>query len=240
MKGVILSISPQAQIVDVSHEVDKFSVRMGAYVLASGAPYFPDGTVHVAVVDPGVGTDRRAIIVQTKRGCFVGPDNGVLILASQAQEILHIHELSNPKFMLPTVSSTFHGRDIFAPAAAHFSQGVAPSEFGAEIYDPVIPKFARVEYKNGSLTGEVLHVDDFGNVITNVTPKDLSSTGSVKVGFHHVSLQLSLLKTYGEAKPREPAALFGSSGFLEVALNRGSFAEKYRVNSGDKVEFECV
>ena len=236
MKGVILSINSHAQIVDIAHELDKFSVRMGAYMLASVAPYFPNEVVHVAVVDPGVGTSRRAIVVQTKRACFVGPDNGVLMLAAQAQGIEQIYELENPKFMMPHVSSTFHGRDIFAPAAAHLSLDVEPRMFGEEITDPVTPKFVKVETKNSILNGEVLHVDGFGNVITNLTRKDLDEATSVTIAFHDVSLQLPLTKTYSETKIKEEVLLFGSSGFLEIALNRGSFAEKYSLNSGDHIE----
>lgn len=236
MKGTIFMINSQAQIVDVTHEVDKFNVRMGAYMLACAAPYFPDGAVHVAVVDPGVGTQRRAIVIQTKRACFVGPDNGVLMLAAHAKGIEKIYELTDPKFMLLQVSNTFHGRDIFAPAAAHLSLGVSPCMFGAEVADPVTPKFAKVESKNGVLTGEVLHVDGFGNVITNLTRKDLKDATSVSVMFHHATLQLPLTKTYGETKPKESVVLFGSNGFLEVALNLGSFAEKYIINSGDRIQ----
>jgi len=236
MKGVILSVNSKAQIVDVSHEVYTFNVRMGAYILACAAPYFPDGAVHVAVVDPGVGTSRRAVVVQTKKACFVGPDNGVLMLAAQAMGIEHIYELSNPQFMLPQVSNTFHGRDIFAPAAAHLTLGVPPSMFGEEVAAPVTPKFTTVESKNGVLTGEVLHVDGFGNAILNLTQKDLAQATSVKVNFHHVSLQLALAKAYGQVKPQEATALVGSSGFLEVALNQGSFADRYSVKAGDRVE----
>ena len=161
--------------MDVSHGVDKFNVRMGAFMLASAAPYFPKGTIHLAVVDPGVGTERRAILVQTKQGFFVGPDNGVLMLAAQAQGIEHVYELANPKFMLRRVSCTFHGRDIFAPAAAYLDKGVDPKEFGPEITDAVAPKFAAVERKDSSLFGEVLHVDGFGNVITNIAQNEVST-----------------------------------------------------------------
>jgi S-adenosylmethionine hydrolase len=236
MKGAILTINPKATIVDVSHGVDRFSVRMGAFLLASAAPYFPEGTVHVAVVDPGVGTERRAIVVQTKRGYFVGPDNGVLMLAAQAEGIKHVYQLTNPKFMLPQVSSTFHGRDIFAPAAAYLDKGTAAKEFGPEITGATAPKFAAVERKGDVLIGEVLHVDGFGNVITNINQKEISQTKDAKINLHHVTLQLPLAKTYAQAKPKEPLALVGSHGFLELALNQGSFAEKYRVNAGDKIE----
>jgi S-adenosyl-L-methionine hydrolase (adenosine-forming) len=236
MKGAIYQINPKATIVDVSHLVDKFSVRMGAFILASVVPFFPKGTVHLAVVDPGVGTERRAILIETEHGFLVGPDNGVLMLAAQAQGIKHIYELSNPKLMLPKVSSTFHGRDIFAPTAAYLEKSVAPQEFGAEIIDPVTPKFANVEAKNGALLGEVLHVDSFGNVVTNIYPIELKDAKTIKVALHHVTLELPFSKAYGELQPREPLALVGSHGFLELALNRGNFSEKYRVNPGDRFE----
>ena len=209
---------------------------MGAFMLASAAPYFPKGTVHLAVVDPGVGTERRAILVQTKQGFFVGPDNGVLMLAAQNQGIEHIYELSNPKFMLPKVSSTFHGRDIFAPAAAHLDKGVKPSEFGPEITDAVIPEFASVKRRNGSLIGEVLHVDGFGNIITNISQKEIAQAKAVNVKLHNISLNIAFGKTYAQAKPQEPIALIGSHGFLEIALNQGSAAEKFHVTAGDKIE----
>lgn len=236
MKGVILSINPKAKIIDLTHDVEKFNTRMGAFMLASAAPYFPKGTIHLGVVDPRVGTERRAILVQTKEGFFIGPDNGILMIAAQTQGIEHIYRLTNQKYMLPNISHTFHGRDIFAPAAAYLDRGVAAEEFGPEITDAVTPKFASVERKNGCLMGEVLHVDGFGNVITNLTPKDLSQTASVKIAFHHASFELALAKTYGQVKSQEVTALIGSHGFLEVALNQSSFAEKYRVNAGDRVE----
>ena len=124
MKGAILTINPKATTIDVTHDVEKFNIREGAFMLASAAPYFPKGTVHLVVVDPGVGTERRAILIETKLGFFVGPDNGVLVLAAKNQGIKHIYQLTNPKFTLPNISGTFHGRDIFAPAAAHLDRGV--------------------------------------------------------------------------------------------------------------------
>lgn len=236
MKGAIYLINPKAAIVDVSHLVDKYSVRMGAFILVSAVPYFPKSTVHVAVVDPGVGTERRAILIQTKQNFLVGPDNGVLMLAAQVQGIKHIYELTNPELMLKQVSHTFHGRDIFAPAAAYLEKGVKPQEFGPEITDPVTPKFVSVETKNGALLGEVLYVDSFGNVITNITPAELKDAKAIKVALHHVTLELPFSKAYGELQPREPLGLVGSHGFVELALNRGSFSEKYRVNPGDRFE----
>ncbi len=236
MKGVILSINPKAKIIDLTHDVEKFNTRMGAFMLASAVPYFPKGTIHLAVVDPRVGTERRALLVQTKKGFFVGPDNGVLMLAAQTQGIEHIYKLTNQKYMLPNISHTFHGRDIFAPVAAHLDKGNAPSKFGEEITDPITPIFTNIDRKNNLLIGEILHVDGFGNIITNITQKELYQAKTLKVNLHNVSLQLEFSKTYAQTKPRESLALIGSHGFLEIALNQESFAEKYRVRPGDRIE----
>jgi S-adenosyl-L-methionine hydrolase (adenosine-forming) len=236
MKGVILTINPQATIIDVTHVVDKFNIRAGAFVLASAVPYFPKETIHLAVIDPDVGTERRAILIQTKRGFFVGPDNGVLMLAAQNQGIEHLYELSNSKFMLSKVSSTFHGRDVFAPAAAHLDKGIKPSEFGPEITKVATPKFARVERRNNALIGEVWHIDDFGNIITNISQKDMSQNHVVNVKLLGVLQNIFFGKTYAQANPHEPLALIGSHGFLEIALNQGNAAEKFHAKTGDKIE----
>jgi S-adenosyl-L-methionine hydrolase (adenosine-forming) len=236
MKGVILTINPNANIIDITHGVEKFNIRIGAFMLASAAPYFLKGTVHLAVVDPGVGTERRAILVQTNQGFFVGPDNGILILAAQCQGIEHTYELTNPKFMLSKVSCTFHGRDVFAPAAAHLDIGVKPFEFGPEIRDLVVPEFASVKRKNGSLIGEVLHVDSFGNLITNISPREIAKSKRVNVKLQNLSQNLTFVKTYALAKPQQPLALIGSHGFLEIALNQGSAAAKFHAVAGDKIE----
>ncbi len=236
MKGAILTINPKATIIDVTHDVQKFNIRMGAFMLASAAPYFPKGTVHLAVVDPGVGTDRGAILVQTKQCFLVGPDNGVLMLAAQNMEIEHTYELTNPKFMRLEVSSTFHGRDIFSPATAYLDTGVKPEEFGPEITKPVMPGFARLKSSNGTLTGEVLYVDSFGNIITNISRKEIAQTKTVNVKLPKFSLKLFLGKTYAQTKPKEAIALIGSHGFLEIALNQGSAAEKFHIAAEDKIE----
>ncbi len=237
MKGVILTIHPKAQVVDITHEVEKFDVRMAAFILASAAPYFPEGTVHLAVVDPGVGSQRRAILIQTKKGFFVGPDNGILVLAAQNQGIEHNYQLTNAKFMLPKISSTFHGRDVFAPAAAHLERGVQPAEFGPEIKDIVNPAFTKITQRGGSIIGEVTHIDGFGNIITNITEKDLihNRGEEFKVELRHVSLKLAFGKAYAEAKAEEPIVLIGSHGFLEIAINQGSAAEKFHAKAGDRI-----
>jgi hypothetical protein len=192
----------------------------------------------VAVVDPGVGTKRRPILIQTEQSFFVGPDNGILVLAAEKQGITRIHELSNPRLMLPKVSNTFHGRDIFAPAAAHLLNGVKPEEFGPEIREAAKPEFAKIKRKNGVLVGEVLHVDGFGNIITNISKKEVAQIhveASVSVELPNCKLKLKLCKAYGETKPRQPVALIGSHNFLEIALNQGNAAKKFKTKIGDKV-----
>jgi S-adenosylmethionine hydrolase len=239
MKAAILSISPNATIVDVTHDVAQFNIRMGAYVLASAAPYFPKGTIHVAVVDPSVGTRRRPLLVQTLHSFFVGPDNGLLILAAEQQGIKCIREITNARLMLPQVSCTFHGRDVFAPAAAHLANGVAPAEFGPEINDSVKPDFTKVTLREGVLIGEVLHVDNFGNIITNISSKEVARfrvADVANVQLPNQKLRLKLCKAYGEANQQEPLALIGSHNYLEIALNQGNAAEKFKVRPGDKMQ----
>ncbi len=238
MKAVILSINPEVRIVDVTHEVKKFDIHMGAYVLASVAPYFPPNTVHVAVVDPGVGTQRRAIVVETRRSFYVGPDNGLLMLAAQNEHITNVYKIDNPKYMLPKRSKTFHGRDIFAPAAAYLAAGIKPFDFGAAIDDYIVPDFAKPHQRNGELLGEVLHVDNFGNIISNISAEDLKNMGinegntlQVRLGDKIVSLMFC--SAYGEVAVGVPLALVGSSGFLEVSINQGSGSRIFGVKVGD-------
>jgi S-adenosylmethionine hydrolase len=237
MKAVILSINPNARIIDVSHEIEKFNIRMGAYVLASAAPYFPPDTVHVAVVDPGVGTKRRAVIVETSRSLYVGPDNGLLMLAAQKEHITNVYSVDNPEYMLPDVSKSFHGRDIFAPAAAHLTKGNEPSTFGTVIQDYIVPEFAKSRQRNGELHGEVLHIDDFGNIISNISKDDLKKMGFhegnnllVKVGNNTVTLRFC--SAYGEVSAGTSLALIGSSNFLEVAVNQESASRTFRAKVG--------
>lgn len=243
MKAAILGICPNAAIVDITHEIEKFSIRMGAYVLASAVPYFPKGTIHVAVVDPGVGTRRRPMLIQTRQGFFIGPDNGLLILAAEHQGISRIHEITNSRFMLPRVSSTFHGRDVFAPAAAHLANGVQPTEFGPEIRDAVRPEFTKVTLGKDVLVGEVLHVDNFGNIITNIGEKEIvriRMKDVVNVKLTNQKLKLKLCKAYGEAKPQEPLALIGSHNYLEIAINQGNAAAKFETRPGDKINLSLT
>ena len=245
MKAVILSINPQVQIVDISHEIEKFDVRMGAYVLASAAPYFLPKTIHVAVVDPGVGTKRRSIIAETNHGIYVGPDNGLLMLAAHKEDITNVYTICNTKFMLTKISKTFHGRDIFAPAAAHLSTGIKPSDFGPVIRDYVFPEFAEAQSKGGELLGEILHIDDFGNIICNISAKTIKDAGfhegdSLLVTLGNKTLNLPFCSAYGEVHAGALLALIGSSNFLEVAVNQGTTLKLFDVNVGDAFRISGV
>lgn len=237
MKGVILDLCPAASIVDITHGVEKFNIRSGAYMLASATPYFPKGTINIAVVDPGVGTQRRALIIETERSLFVGPDNGLLILAAQMQRIKRVFKITNKQLMLRKISITFHGRDVFAPVAAHLANGVPLEEFGGEILDFVKPSFAEVKMENGKVTGEVLHVDDFGNIITNIPKNELNYTEGavIKAELRHNHLQLSFLKAYSDVIPSAPLLLSSSQDLLEIAVNQGNAAKLLQVKPGDKI-----
>jgi len=238
MKAVILSLCPAATIVDVTHQIEKFNIRMGAYALAVAAPYFPKGAIHVAVVDPSVGTKRQAIVIQTENSHYIGPDNGVLALAAKNQGIRHIYKITNKKLMLPKVSDTFHGRDVFAPAAAHLANGTPPREFGPEIHKIVTPTFARITKRKNAITGEVICTDDFGNIITNLGEKELRSlnvNGNVNLKLKNTKLKLKLCKAYAQVEKQKPLAIIGSHNFLEISINQGNAAERFKIKSGDKV-----
>jgi hypothetical protein len=238
MKAVILNICPEAAIVDVSHQIEKFNIRMGAYILAAASPYFPKGSIHIAIVDPAVGTKRRALCIETKNGFFVAPDNGVLILAAKAQGISHVYEITNRKFMLPIISNTFQGRDVFSPAAANLASGVCPSDLGPEVRNLVIPEFARIVKGQYRIVGEVVHVDDFGNVMTNISGSELESVNrgkALKLRVGKAGLMVGFCKTYAEVEPKKPVVLIGSHGFFEISVNQGNAGRMLKVKIGDKV-----
>ncbi len=238
MKAAILSISSNVTIVDISHDIEKFNIKMGAYVLASSVPYFPKGTIHIAVVDPSVGTKRQPLLIQTKQAFYIGPDNGVLALAAKNQDIEHIYEIANRKFMLPKVSTTFHGRDIFAPAAAHLANGTSPSAFGPEIQEITMPEFAKITKREDGLVGEVIHIDGFGNIVTNFEKSELELLKvkkAVNIKLKDTKLMLKLCKAYTQAQPQEPLTIIGSHNFLEISVNQGNAAKHFKMKNGDKI-----
>jgi S-adenosylmethionine hydrolase len=247
MKGVILGINSDAQIVDVSHGVRPQHVLHAAFVTQAAWPLFPDGTVHVAVVDPGVGTERRALALVTPRGCFVGPDNGVLSSALpdgarpsdgaggapvSLPDGCRAFTISNPAYLREPVSATFHGRDVFAPAAAHLSMGRRPDQLG----DPVesifaFPPLRARRRQDGALESRVIHIDRFGNIVTDAHVADLPD-GALAVELAGESIP-GLVRTYAEGSGL--VALVGSSGYVEVAQPGGSAADALAVEIGDPV-----
>lgn len=243
MKAVIFQICPKAILVDITHELEKFNVRMGAFILSCAAGYFPNGTIHVAVVDPSVGTKRRPIMIETERGLFIGPDNGVLLLAAEKEGVRNYREITNRSLMLPEIANTFHGRDIFAPIAAHLASGIETEEIGPKIDKIVRPLFAKVTNRKAGVNGEVLHVDSFGNIITNIMEVHISQIGQgnwLKTKLARREVKLRLRKTYGEASRNELLALIGSHGYLEIAVNQGSAVEKFHAKRGDKISVSSI
>lgn len=243
MKGVILGIAPHARIVDYTHGVEPGNIAQAAYLLRSGCNYFPSGTVHVVVVDPGVGSDRRAIALQTPKWTFVGPDNGVLALAAQDardtwNEQVRLIELTNDQFWRPSLSATFHGRDLFAPVAAHLTAGVAFASLGQPI-DALLPAPIQTAQTigDGVLRGQIVHIDRFGNCITNVTRDDLAryDIGEQLVA-EIIDQQIAgLIRTYADASPGRLTCLIGSGGNLEIAVPNGSAAAMLGVGIGDRL-----
>jgi len=243
--ALITDFGLKDRIIDITHQIEKFNIRMGAFILASASQHFPKETIYVGVVDPGVGTKRRPIIVETSNSLYVGPDNGLLMMAAEKQGIKHVYEIKNKRYMLPKISRTFHGRDIFAPAAAHLANGISPEEFGPEIKDYIVPEYAKPIIEGDTVIGEVLHIDDFGNLITNVSEETLSEIGLaegdlIKFSFGEKSFRLKICRAYGEVDAGEPLAIIGSHNFLEFSVNLGNAAEYFGLRVGDKLRLEKV
>lgn len=238
MKGVLLSRCPDARLVDISHEIAPFCILSGAYTIDQAAPYFPRGTVHLVVVDPGVGTSRRPILLEALGQHFIAPDNGVLSLIVARDEIWKAYELSNPKLWLNSPSSTFHGRDIFAPVAAAVASGAArPEDVGPEIRDiQLLPDLQATQTAPGCWQGKVLSIDRFGNVISNFRSVDFPKFGSREFALSVVKHTVRTFKrAFGEAEQDLLFAYFGSSGYIEIGLNQQSAAAHLGVTAGEVI-----
>lgn len=241
MKGVILGINPAARIVDLTHGVAAQDIRGGALALAYSAGYFPAGTIHVMVVDPGVGTERRPILIETEENLFVGPDNGVLSLALEGRRVTHVIELADETYHLKPKSATFHGRDVFAPAAAHLSLGVPPRAFG-----PEREGYARLEWPEpmraeDEIKGEVIYIDNFGNLITNVRERDLNSLPRERIAVSLADLTIrGLTPNYASAPPEGYAALINSWGLLEICCFNGHADQRSGADIGDPVHVRAA
>jgi S-adenosylmethionine hydrolase len=242
MKGVILGICPDAQIVDLSHLVTPFEVSEGAFLIAQAYRFFPKGTIHVVVVDPGVGTSRRPIILEAAGQFFVAPDNGVLTMVYLEQEKRKVRAITNEKYFLKTVSHTFHGRDIFAPVAAHLAAGVKSNRLGKPVVDFLRLRFEKpVRSARRGWSGAVLKVDRFGNLITNFPAQDFPQIEKqpfeLLIGLQSVQ---RLAVNYAEAAPGEVFAIAGSSGYLEVSSSQASAAKILGCGVGAPVELRLL
>lgn len=234
MKGVILGINPEGKLVDVTHDIEPFSILEGALVLQGLSRWFPKGTIHVAVVDPGVGSGRRGIVASVAGQVFVGPDNGLLSLVAGATEPWETREIQNPAYMVPQPHPTFHGRDVFAPVAAHLSLGSPVHKVGPVIRDAVRLSIPCAEATEGGVQGEVIYIDRFGNLFSNIEATRITlPVACVRVGDVAVP---GLSRFFGQAEPGKPVALINSFGFLEIAVNRGNACEVLGIGKGARVQ----
>jgi len=234
MKGVLAGINPDAQVIDLTHGIPPQDVMAAALALRHSIAYFPRGSIHVVVVDPGVGGARRPLLIESAGNYFIGPDNGVLSLS--ITEPKAIFQLSNPDYHLKPISMTFHGRDIFAPAAAHLSMGVAPSAFGAKLASFITLRIPQVTRSQNRLEGEVVYIDGFGNLFTNIDERDLTGLplGKLVIGVGACVIR-GLAPSYDAVKANELTALVNSWGMLEIAAYKGNAQQNCGVKVGDKV-----
>ena len=236
LRGVLLSRCPEARLVDITHEIPPYAPLEGSLVLREACPRFPAGTVHLAVVDPGVGGARRPLAVLWEGHAFVGPDNGLLTpFLTGSARAFRLHD----SVALPDASPTFHGRDLFAPAAARLARGEPPERVGEEIRDALRIEVPRPRDDGGRLAGQILRVDRFGNLITNLERRDLEGRhGPLTVVIGRGTRVDGISRTYADGRPGDLLALFGSSGLLEIAVVRGSAAAALGAAEGDPVVLE--
>lgn len=239
MKGVMIDINPEVKFVDISHAVQPFDVFDAALTIAQAYSYFPTSTVHLVIVDPGVGTARRPIVVSTEKYLFVAPDNGVLSLIYDREPRLSVRTITADHYFLQPLSNTFHGRDIFSPIAAFLSKGVDPARMGEEVNDYVRFSAPKPKPAGNGLCGVVLKVDRFGNLITNITPQDAPGlfqsepkAFKITVGKREIT---QIRSAYADGAPGEVFAILGSMGFLEIAANRGVASKLVDANKGTDV-----
>ena len=238
LKGVILKINPEVTLVDITHGVTPFDLLDGALAIASAYPHFPPRTIHVVVVDPGVGTERRPLLVSGQNQYFVAPDNGVLSGVFEKEANFMVRNLTSEHYFLHPVSKTFHGRDVFAPVAAWLSKNWQPGSMGEEISDFKRLALPRPKEADGLLKGVVLKVDSFGNLVTNFRAEDLAAD-AVEKG--EVKLQVAnqavtrLVPTFANGGAGEPVAYVGSSGYVEIAVNRGNASKTLGTGRGTPV-----
>lgn len=238
MKGVIAGIAPKVRVVDLNHGVPPGDIAAGAFSLAAGFRFFPKGTLHIAIVDPGVGSDRHPMVVRTEEFVFLAPDNGILSRALMHSPPLEVRRIENSAWRLPEISKTFHGRDIFAPAAAHIAAGASLSDAGPELKSWVKLPMPQAQARAHSVKGAVVYVDRYGNAITNIPNKGFLSTeraADVFVGEKRVT---RVHEFYQSVAPGKAVCVPGSSGFLEIAVHQGDAARQLRLKVGTEVSIK--
>lgn len=236
VKGAILSVNPSAVIADITHDVPPQDIEGGAFTLLAAYPTFPPGTIHVAVVDPGVGSTRRAIIVKAGEQFFVGPDNGIFTYIYDREPAHKTVHVTSEKYFRHPVSSTFHGRDVFAPVAAALSRGVKLDSFGPVIDDAIRLKNSLTPdvRKNGEIYGRIIHIDRFGNCVTNLRREDVNSGSVLLVN----SKKVTEFREFYDGAGKEPFAIRGSAGFLEISVKGASAAQVLRLKRGDLIRLK--
>jgi len=237
VKGVLLGICPSVRLVDLSHGVVPQDVTGGALVLASAVGHFPPGTIHLAVVDPGVGTARRAILIETERFVLVGPDNGLLSLAAERSPVRSVIHLDRSEYFSVTPSDTFHARDVFAPVAAHCACGVAPGELGSRVDGLERLSLPEARRLDDAIEGQVIHVDRFGNLICNILREDVTAFLDHGVSISIGGVQIPQISPhYSAVREGKPVAVWNSWGRLEIAIRNGSAARHLRARNGDRIQ----
>jgi len=238
MKGVILKIAPTATIVDLSHEISAQDISEGAFVLHHAAREFPPGSLHCAVVDPGVGTTRRALAFSSDDQVWIGPDNGLLSFAL-LRTTSPIYQITNPLLSSGRASHTFHGRDLFAPTTAHLARGFSLAEVGPAITDPVHLPTSSPHVSNGALHGQIVHIDHFGNLVSNISIEDLIPfTAAPLIRTGSMPPLKAVCKTYADVASGQPLALVGSADLLEISIHGGSAAEFFQIERGASISVE--
>ncbi|MBD3307407.1 hypothetical protein GF339_13300 [candidate division KSB3 bacterium] len=238
MKGVILNIHSDVEIVDISHSVSPQNIRQAGFLLSKVYPYFPPETIHVVVVDPGVGTDRKALLVSSEQGYFIAPDNGVLSYVYQDVPVTEVREITADHYFLKPRSGTFDGRDVFAPVAAWLARGVSPSSFGEPVAEYATCEISQpVAVKDGALRCEIIHVDRFGNLVSNLSRErfeaELANSKTTRFAFRIGEQTVSTIsQAYQAAEPGELIAIFGSAGLLEFSINQGNAAASLSLGAG--------
>lgn len=235
MKGAILKVNPRCQVVDVTHQIEPQDVLQASFILKNAYPYYPAGTVHVVVVDPGVGSSRRPIILEKEEHIFVGPDNGVFNFVLSGKGKTKGYEITRREFFLAPLSDTFHGRDLFAPVAGYLSLGMKPDQFGPPAGDFLQAQWPKPRVRGKKLGGRILFSDSFGNLITNISRQEygwLVEARSLQIKGKGWRIE-GVHRTYSQGKPGQPMALFGSAGLLELSVNRGNAKRTLGLKPGD-------